>query len=101
MVRQKGIPSEKVKIIDMSKKPEESEESVNAEDKDREGEHKATKKHKHKRKKEKKGEMEIDIADHLVLVGGGSTSDDLFNPFLQELALRLSNKTRAFTFTNE
>ena len=46
--------------------------------------------HEDKKRKKKRKMEEID-----------PSLGDSFNPFLQELASRLSNKTMSFTFTNE
>ena len=89
--RQKGPgSSETVKIVDMTKslKDDRDDEEEDAEEKKQERENKG-KKHKKHKKGTRGGE------DPSVL------EVDNYNPFLQELATRLSNKTRVFTFTNE
>ena len=80
--RQKGlVPSEPVKIIDMTKRQEDEEREE------------IIKKKKSKRNREKTTNVNDGRCNF--------TEGDNFNPFLQELAGRLSNKTRAFTFANE
>ena len=92
VMRQKGVVSEPVKIRDMSVKPKEDSEEEEEKEKGAQKE----KKHKKRRK-----EKDCESKESIVACIGSTETADSFNPFLQELALRLSNKTRSFTMTNE
>ena len=90
--RQKGPDfSEPVKIIDMTKKHESGAKEGRYDDEG--GQEKKHRKHEKETRSSSSSSGERE--------SGQNTEDDNFNPFLQELATRLSNKTRVFAFANE
>jgi hypothetical protein len=127
VIRQPGVASEKMRIVNMSlPPPEESNvrkrsdkrarsESDDEDDrvghkkskkKDKKDEKKAKKDRKHDKKKDKKKEHKRSSSYHRDKYNGsrsrGKEADGVgFNPLLQHLASSLSNKTRCFTLENE
>lgn len=88
VVRQRTAQSMTMKILDMSRQLEEKEDDKS--------------KHKSRKEKEKGKESKKLSSFHRIDEGKEDQAhDSSFNPFLQTLAVSLSNKTMSFSFTNE
>ena len=91
VVRQRTVQAAPMKIVDMSRQLEEKDDDdkskLNAK--------------KEKKEKEKVKESKKRRSSHRNDEGKEDKPHDSFNPFLQTLALSLSNKTMSFSFANE